>query len=221
MNKDKASTNDELRSELEAGLLKLDLSDFANIGEDVLELSLDVLLEDDILKDAPLVGVAAKLYSAGSKIHMYHVQKNILHFFQEYSHGAINQSKREEFLARFQDDQKYRRDVLDIILISLTKYHDAIQARVLANLIVAHLNGLMDFQQLRACEFALNMLNPLAYQYLDVLAKSETPFVTNRPDRNQEALLFSAGIASRDGFQLRVSSIGQDLFVQGIKPLAS
>lgn len=221
MTKEESSTNDELRSELETGLLKVNLSDFANIGEDVLELGIDALLDDGILKDVPVVGIGAKLYSAGSKLRMYNIQKNILHFFQEYSRGEINDSKREEFLARFHEDQKYRRDVLDIILISLTKYHDAIQARVLANLTAAHLNGLIDFSQLRACEFSLSMLNPVAYEYLDTLSKSETPFVNNRPDRDQEALLFSAGIASRDGFQLRVSNIGQDLFIHGIKPLLS
>lgn len=214
-------TNDELRDELEASLLKSDLSEFAAIGGDALELGIDALLDDGVLKDIPMVGTAVKLYSTASKLHAYKVQKNILHFFQEYSRGNINESKREEFLVRFHEDKDYRREVLDVILLSLTKYNDSIQARVLANLIIAHINGLIDYRQLRACEFALDRLNPVAYEYLDNLSTSETPYTTHHSSPDHEALLYSAGIASRYGTMLSVSQIGKDLHAHGIKPLSA
>jgi hypothetical protein len=219
MSKEEELTNDVLRGELETGLLKTDLSDFAAIGEDALELGIDALLEDGVLKDIPMLSIAAKLYSAASKLYTYKIQKNILHFFQEYSRGNIDELKREEFLAQFQEDKNYRRDVLDIILLSMAKYNDAIQARVLANLIVSHLNGLIDFSQLRACEFALDKLNPVAYEYLNQLSMSETPYTTHRENPDHEALLYSAGIASRYGSRLAVSQIGKDLHIYGLKPL--
>jgi len=213
-------TNSEMRDDLETGLLKLDLSDFGSIGGDALELSLDTFLQDGVLKDIPVVGVVAKLYSAADKLHSFKIQKNILRFFQEYSNGTLDELKRQQFLANFQKKPKYRQEVLDIILISLEQFDDTIQARVLANLIIAHIEGKIKFGQLRACVFALQRLNPVAYEYLDQLSRSKTPYTTHSESPDREALLYPAGIASRYGSMLSVSQVGKDLFVYGIKPLS-
>jgi hypothetical protein len=221
MDEDKSKTNGGLRDTLDEGLLKVDLTDFAKIGEDALELGIDILLEEGILKDIPIVGTVAKLHSASSKLNTYRTQRNVLHFFQEYAKNKIDEPKRLQFLTKFQRDPKYRQKVLDVVLISMGQFSDAIQARVLANLIAAHIKGAIDFSQLCACEFALERLNPTAYEYLHQLSENETPFTTHHRHSDQEALLYSAGIASRHGTKLSVSQIGQDLFIHGIMPCTS
>ena len=64
-----ASDKPEQLGDLEGSLITtLAESDLAGVAADIAEVSIDVLLDDGVLKDIPVVGIVAKTYSAARTI---------------------------------------------------------------------------------------------------------------------------------------------------------
>ena len=86
------------------------------------EYALDSVLEDGVLKEIPVVGTVAKLYSTAIGVQGYIFAKKIRKFISQLS--TISLEDRINFVARLEGDPKHREKTIDTLLSFLDKLDD-------------------------------------------------------------------------------------------------
>jgi hypothetical protein len=93
----------EKNKELSDSLIEtISNSDLTNIGSDVLEIGIDTILADGILKEIPVVNVAAGLWKTGVAIRDYRFISKLLYFLNESSNLSLKQ--REKIIEKLEYD---------------------------------------------------------------------------------------------------------------------
>lgn len=107
---------------------------------DILEIKLDSMLEDGILKDIPFISTAISIYRIGHTIHDRHYLKKLAIFIDQINRGIENETVRQEYIERFQKNQKSCNQELEYILILVDRYVGYDKPQMLAKLFRSFLN---------------------------------------------------------------------------------
>lgn len=124
-------------------------SDAKDIATDMLELSLDSVLDDGLLKDIPVLGTLAKLYTTGNTIQGKIFQKKIIKFL--YETEKTKKSDKEKFNNKLNLEPDYRKKVGEQLLVILDRLDNIEKATVLGRLFKAFIQEKIDlnmFQRL-------------------------------------------------------------------------
>lgn len=109
---------------------------------EILEFSIDQVLEEGILKDIPIVGWIAKGVSIGQSISDRIFHHKILRFLIALE--TVNEGNREAFRAKIKDDLNFRRKVGEHLLVILDKIDAFDKTSLLAqcfdHFITGHIN---------------------------------------------------------------------------------
>lgn len=124
----------------------------AGIVGDYAEIGLDALVEDDLLKDIPMVSTAVSVYRIGKSIRERHHLAKLISFLNEINKGIDNVEKREKYRGKFAGDEKFRNQELEYILILIDRYIGADKPRILAKLYLAYLDD--NIQWIEFTQFA-------------------------------------------------------------------
>lgn len=190
-----------------------------NLATDYSELGLDSFMDNDAIKEIPIVKSVVGLVQGGMAIREIFLAKKLLTFLKVYHSGKIKQEKKEEFLQKFHDNKKYRESVVEQIMTLNDRFISIEKSKVLANLFLAHLNEKFDwdgFCQLSEC---LDDLHTRGFKILDDSANSKDPFhfSTYETEKDGGGVLFSAGIFIIHGNHYSINVYGQYLYFYGIK----
>ena len=117
------------------------------IGEYV-EIGLDAVMEDGILKDIPIVSTAIAFYKIGSSIKERHNLKKLLLFLNELNNGILNEQKRKEYQQKFQSNEKFRNQEIEYLLVLIDRYIIYDKPQMLAKLYLAYLDGTIIWEEL-------------------------------------------------------------------------
>ena len=110
------------------------ISEYAEIG-------LDAVMEDGILKDIPIVSTAIAIYKIGSSIKERHNLKKLLVFLNELNNGILDEQKRKEYQQKFQNNEKFRNQEIEYLLVLIDRYINYDKPQMLAKLYLAYLDG--------------------------------------------------------------------------------
>jgi len=124
-------------------------SEAKEIAFDMVELSLDSVLDDGVLKDIPVIGILAKLYSTGNTIQGKIFEKKIIKFLHETE--KVKKSSKEKFNQKLESDPKYKKKVGEHLLVILDKLDNTEKASVLGRLFKVFMEEIIDldmFQRL-------------------------------------------------------------------------
>ncbi len=88
-----------------------------DLSTDYAEVSLDLIFEDGLLKELPIVKTLFTFYNITSSIIAQHNVKKILVFLQEFHSHRIEDDKIKKFKKQFNKDLNYRNEVLETVLI--------------------------------------------------------------------------------------------------------
>tara|TARA_R110002012_G_scaffold321209_1_gene548165 strand:- start:7903 stop:8550 length:648 start_codon:yes stop_codon:yes gene_type:complete len=124
-------------------------SDAKEIASDMIELSLDSVLDDGLLKDIPIIGILAKLYSTGQTIQGKIFEKKIIKFL--YETEKTKKADKEKFNNKLNSDLDYRKKVGEQLLVILDRLDNIEKASVLGRLFKAFMEESIDlnmFQRL-------------------------------------------------------------------------
>lgn len=159
-------------------------------------------------------------YRITSSIIDRHNVKKILTFLEEFHSNKINSLKLDLFKSKFDQDKKYRNDVLETILLLNERFIDVKTSQILANLFIAHIEEKISWEKFLEMSFMLNNLNPSGYVFLEKCADKESHIKMNLGQTMEgEALLIACGIGSKFEEQFRPTKTGISLYELGIKPL--
>ncbi|QSA99911.1 hypothetical protein JWZ98_14615 [Methylomonas sp. EFPC1] len=111
--------------------------------QEAAEFSLDALLDDGVVKDIPIVGSVAKLYSVAVGAQGYVFAKKIRKFLAELS--SIPQQQREDFALKLEEDKKLRERTVETVLALLDKLDDLQKASLLARAFTGYVRDEFDF----------------------------------------------------------------------------
>lgn len=186
---------------------------------DYAELGLDAFLDNDAIKEIPIVKSVVGLIKGGIAIREIFLAKKLLTFLKEFHSGKLKQEKKAIFLQKFHNDKKYRESVVEQIMILNDRFISIEKSKVLANLFLAHVNDKFDWEGFCQLSECLNDLHTRAFKVLDDSANSDDPFhfVTYEQEKDGGGVLFSAGICIIYGNHYSINAYGQYLYYYGIK----
>lgn len=111
------------------------------------ELGLDVLVEDGLFKDIPLVSTAVAVYRIGKSIRERHHVAKLISFLNEINKGITDEEKREQYREKFTSNEKFRNQELEYILILIDRYISFDKPQMLAKLYLAYLDGIIIWEE--------------------------------------------------------------------------
>lgn len=194
------------------------LSPSIDLAVDYAELALDSFLDNEAIKEIPIVKSIVGLVQGGLKVREIFFAKKILTFLREFHNGKLETYKLDEFQSRFKDDKKYREFVVEQIMILNERFLEIEKSKILANLFAAHINGKFDWEGFCDLSVCLDNLHLKGIKLLHELENKEQPFYEGfNTGSEEEALLNGAGIVLRWGTHLRINGHGQYLYYYGIK----
>jgi len=185
---------------------------------DYAEMALDSFIDNEIVREIPIVKTIVGLIKGGLKVREVFFAKKLLTFLKEFHSRKIEDSKLSEFQETFKTDQKYRESVIEQILVLNERFLEVEKSKILANLFLAHINEKFSWDSFKDLSVCLNNLHLRGVKLLEDLEKKPEPFYEPLDHGSEEeALLASAGIILRWGTHLRINRHGQFLYIYGIK----
>lgn len=224
------NSSNKVDDNLEEGLVNSLSKEISNtsfdLSVDYLELTLDQVVQEGVLKEIPFVKTLYSLGKIGISIREKFFVKKLLVFLKEFHSAKLTSEELTRFRDKFSDDIKYREKATEHIMVYVDSFLEAEKAKMLARLFAAHVGGAFDWQHFINLSACLDSIQPGAYEFLRVLSENNFE-ISNDPDKRfmprtgeLEALLVACGVGferSAWASSFNVSKLGQDLFNYGIK----
>ena len=157
------------------------------MATDLMEVGLDAIMEDGLIKDIPIFSTAISLYKIGQSIKDRHQLRKMAAFVAALNDGIADDKQREYYKNAVKDDPKRRNKELEYILILIDRYIHLDKAENLAKLYLAYFD---------------KKINWVVFcQYAEVLDR----FL---PEDFQALQEIEQGISVRPDLRLRLSALG-------------
>jgi hypothetical protein len=147
-----------------------------DITTDYSEIILDDFLREGLLKEIPVVKSLVAFYNITSSISQRNKVRNILVFFNELNKKNIHTDKLLDFKLKFQEEKKFREQVLETIILLNERFLQMQKARILANFTLALIEEKITWSEFEDLSIILDTIHPKAIAYLNKV-------VTERKDR--------------------------------------
>ena len=188
-----------------------------DLGIDYSEIALDNLISNEILAEIPVIKTVTSFYNIKISIINRLNTNKILPFFQEFNSKKINDSKFNNFKHKFITDFDYQTQVCETITLLNERFLQVEKSKILANLIIAHIEDLLSWEELTEITSILEFVQPKAFSLLEELSKIDWMSHNIRGDV-REGFLQANGLSHRHGTLLKISETGKQLFIFGVKP---
>lgn len=175
------------KDELQKSALDLAL-DYAEIG-------LDSIIENDALSEIPIVKTVLSFYKVGVSLRERDFIRKLLHFLHEFNLGQVSSEKAQKFTEKLEKDRPYREKVTEHVLLYVEKLETLDKAKILARLLLAHIQGHYDWEHFTHLSASLNRLHPYGLAILTKQSFESNPNQTLHLNPEQFEILGSAGLA--------------------------
>ncbi|PRR76610.1 hypothetical protein [Clostridium thermopalmarium] len=175
-------------SQIENSMIATLGTDFADISKELMEVGIDSLLEDGILKNIPIIGALSSIYKAGISIRDRYFVRKILKFLCSLEDTSLDE--RKKFLSKHSDISQLGEKLIFI----LDRLDDLEKPKLIANLFKKYMYNEIDY---------------ITFQRLALIIEKcfieDLKFLKNNRDKNMitglEALgLANSGLASLASF---------------------
>jgi hypothetical protein len=129
-------------------------SNYTSISKDMLEIGLDSILDDGLLKDIPAVGTLISLTKIGANIKDRLFIKKLIHFLYETQN--IPKSDREEIIEKINESDDYKTKVGEKLIFIIDKADDLVKAQLIGKLFNAVLKKQLGYSMFIRCTEAIN-----------------------------------------------------------------
>lgn len=115
-------------------------TEVGSIATNIAEVGLDSIIEDDMLKEIPILSTAVSLYKLGSSLRERHYLSKLSGFVSELNKGICDKDKQEYYKKRITEDITIRNKELEYILLLIDRYIQTEKAEMLAKLYLCYLD---------------------------------------------------------------------------------
>ena len=199
-----------------------------DLSIDYSEIFLDDLINNDVLKEIPIVKSIVGIIKSGISINQFWFAKKLLIFIQDFNNHIIDFDKIKQFREKIETDKNFGKKIAEKLMIFIDRNIEINQTKIICNLFKAFINENISFEQLNHILIALDNLNPKAFAFFFDLEKIDFTINEDNHDRigvrnfEMEALVFNSGfgIETSSWFSgLELTEDGKNLFEYGLKPL--
>lgn len=125
---------------------------------DLVEVGLDAITADGILKDIPLISTAVAIYKIRDSILERYNMKKLIAFLNEINNGIADEQKREKYQQKFQNNEKFRNQEIEYLLILINRYISYEKPVILAKLYCAYLDERITWREMVAYSETIDLL---------------------------------------------------------------
>lgn len=143
----------------------------ADIGLDFLELGIDSVLQDGLLKDIPIVGTIVGVGKFAQNVHDRNLLRQTLAFIKEFNSGRISSKKIKKHQAKLLRNPKLMEKELGRILILLDKNLEIVKSVFEAKFYSAYVDSQISWNEF--CELC-DVTDRLFFSDLDNLKEAYT-----------------------------------------------
>lgn len=186
---------------------------------DYLEMGLDSFIENEFVKEIPVIKSIFGILRGGLKIREIHFAKKFLVFLKQYHGSQLSEVKKSEFVKKFNSDIKYRNSVVELLIVINERFIYAEKSKLLGNLFAAHVNECInwnEFTTLSSCLEKLELSSITLFKELECENnKLCNDFIA--PGNVNGAFLISSGLAHQWGNHIFITAYGKLFYIYGIK----
>ncbi len=187
--------NNELSNSLVETITK---SDLTLIGKDILEIGIDAILTEGILKEIPIINIAAGFWKTGVAIRDHRFLSKLLYFLNESSKLSLN--KREKLIEKLEDNE-YQKEAGEKLIAIIDNLETKSKAELLGKLIWLFGNGLITREEFWRVSFIIEKLPMIDLHSLKNWKETDL----NKVEHTRKHLYMTVGIG---WFVLDFSSTG-------------
>lgn len=138
-----------------------------SVATDLLEIGLDAVLEDGVLKEIPILSTMVSLFKIGNSVKERHDVRKLAAFVAALNNGIIDEEKRDYYKKIVRDNPAKRDKELEHILIIINRYVHINKAELLAKFYLAYLDEEIDWNSFSKAAEILDRLLPGDFQELE------------------------------------------------------
>ena len=172
-----------------------------SVLSDLTEVGLDLITDDGLVKDVPIVSTAISIYKIGNTLRERHFLSKFITFLTTIENDWRDDRFRKEYSSYFEG--KNRDKEIEYLLIILDRLIETDEVKMLARLYERLLEGLTSFSELRIHAQIIERLLPGDY---DTLVKGDV-IRTTRATENESILRLI-------GLGLMIEAVGHPLAEQ-------
>ncbi len=157
------------------------------LGEEMLEMGIDSLLADGILKDLPLSGTISALFKIAINIYDRNLLKQTIVFIKTFNDGTVDPEKLKDYREMINNDTKKAEKELGRVIILLNSQINNIQSITLANFYKSYVNGFFSWETF--CELSEANRRMFASDYSVLFDKYRYNKMKLSTDQRKELLI--------------------------------
>lgn len=194
-------------------------NELTDVGIDFTEIGIDSFLDNEIIKDIPVVKTIFSLVKTGLAIRERCFAKNFLTFLNQYHCGKLDQKEKDEFLRKYNDDSSYREKIVSLLVKINDRYFESDQSKIAGNLFVAYVKDLISWEDYAILCRCLEGYMPFVSLYLDKLESETVPYhkPNLQPGDQTAAILQACGMGYLWGSNFYATTFGILIHQYGIK----
>lgn len=131
-------------------------SSIQNLAVEYGEMAVDQLIEDDLLREVPLIGTGVKVIKVIVAVKDVIFQRNLTRF--RYHLGDVSEEKKRDFINKLERDDDYRQKVGENLVLLLHRIDDVRKCEVIARIFRAFLEGTLTEQQFEKLRVAVDRM---------------------------------------------------------------
>lgn len=178
-----------------------------DVISDYLEIGIDSLMNEGVLKEIPIVNTIVGVLKIGKNVHDRNLLKQTLTFINEFNNNKISRDKLEQYKITIENNPKRCEEELGRILLLLNNFIDKEKSIMLAKIFKAYIEKIINWNEF--CEYS-EIINRLFIQdinLLNMIYDGKVSDTTNIRDLYRVERLNSLGIIGISFKSTRITTI--------------
>ena len=167
-----------------------------SISTELLEIGIDSLIENPVMKSLPVINTLCALCKVGYNLHERNLIKQLLSFISSYNDGTISSDDVEKHRLMLEESPIKAEKELSRILLILENQIETDQSEVLGNFYRAYVKGEISWDQFFELSEANRRMFVSDYKILHSLSSNDRLKLGSR-DLYQSDRLISVGLVQR------------------------
>lgn len=127
-----------------------------DLSMDLLEFSLDTIIESALLKQIPIAKSLVAITETGITLKNHHLIRQTLNFMNELNNGTVSIEKKEKFSKRLDSDDKKAQEEIERVMLILESTIDSEKSILLAKFVATYINEEISYRQFHELTDILN-----------------------------------------------------------------
>lgn len=149
------------KDSLPAAYIQTIVQEVHNPVATVIDVGMNALIQEEIFSQVPFISTALALFKIGNTIYDYHFQKKIFIFLERIRDRLADEEEKAKHIKKFKEKGQIEKNKeLEAVLIVIAHYINEDKPKWLADLYIAYIGGIIDWQRFSAYSEIISQFLP-------------------------------------------------------------